>query len=55
MPMIIFMQVIASARRGIGALATPTARMRATVCAGRGAMWTTSPAAPTESGGVGGS
>ena len=45
---IIFLKVSASVRRGNGALAT--ARMRATVCVGLGAMWTTTPTALTSGG-----
>ena len=51
--MIIFLQVSVSVRGGNGALAT--VRMRAMKCVGRGAMWTTTPAALTRSGGMGGS
>ena len=46
--MIIFLQVSVSVRGGNGALAT--ARMRTTVCVGRGAMWTTTPTALTSGG-----
>ena len=54
----IFLQVSASARRGSGVQyphQVATAKMRVTVCVGRGAMWTTTPAALTRSGGMGGS
>ena len=56
--MINFLKVSASVRRGNGVQCprqVATARMRAMVCAGPGAMWTTTPAAPTRSGGLGGS